>query len=325
MRIFILGSGNWGTTLALILSQKRDVTLWTIDEEEAKVIEDKRENIYSLPGVKLPRNIKVEKKYTTKIKSNDILVVAVPSRKIEEIAQELRREKLTDCVLVNVSKGVKHTTLRTIKETFESYLPNIRFANLSGPTIAKELAEGLPAKAVLAAADVGLLFELQEAFDNDLLKFEFSRDVEGIELAASLKGLIAIAVGLADGFGYKTNVFGLVMTYGLNEFNTIMEFLGVNTKTVYGIAGMGDLITTCLSENSRNRRFGKYLALGYSLEEALNEVGMVVEGVSMAKTIRKLTKFNLSIPLIDTISRIIFDDIDDIKTELMSTLNSISN
>ncbi|MEA1972847.1 MAG: NAD(P)H-dependent glycerol-3-phosphate dehydrogenase, partial [Candidatus Cloacimonadota bacterium] len=166
--------------------------------------------------------------------------------------------------------------------------------------------------------------KLQEIFENDLLKFEFSKDVEGIELSASLKGLIAIAVGLADGYGFQTNVFGLIMTYGLHEFNQVMNFLGVSTKTVYGIAGMGDLITTCLSENSRNRRFGKLLAEGKDRETALEEVGMVVEGVSMAKTVRKFTKFNLTIPLISTIAKIIFEDVDDIKAELMNTINQIS-
>ena len=140
-----------------------------------------------------------------------------------------------------------------------------------------------------------------------------------------MKGLIAIAVGLADGFNFKTNIFGLIMTYGLNEFRIVMEFLGVQTKTVYGIAGMGDLITTCISENSRNRKFGKLLALGFSRENALKEVGMEVEGVSMAKTIQKLTKFNISIPLISCVTRIIFDDVPHIKEELINTLNSISN
>ncbi|MDP8220839.1 MAG: glycerol-3-phosphate dehydrogenase, partial [Candidatus Stygibacter frigidus] len=199
-----------------------------------------------------------------------------------------------------------------------------KFANLSGPTIARELAEGLPAKAILSSKDVSLLLQLQEILDNDLLKYEFSRDVIGNELAAAMKGLIAIAVGISDGLGFKTNVFGLIITYGLWEFETVMKFLNVPTQTVYGIAGMGDLITTCISENSRNRTFGKYLAQGYSLEDALLKVGMEVEGVSMAKTIRKLAQFNLSIPLVSCITRIIFDGVEDIRKELLDTLNSIS-
>jgi glycerol-3-phosphate dehydrogenase (NAD(P)+) len=226
--------------------------------------------------------------------------------------------------MVNVSKGVEHTNLMTVGHTLCTRMPRMRFATLSGPTIARELAEGLPAKAVLASKDVALLFHLQTILDNDLLKFEFSRDIRGVELAASLKGLIAIAVGIADGLGFKTNITGLIMTYGLREFNTVMQFLGVQSETVYGIAGMGDLITTCMSPNSRNRRFGQFLAKGLSRDEALQEVGMVVEGVTMALTIQKLAKFNLSIPLISCITRIIFEDVKDIRGELIATLNNIS-
>jgi len=225
---------------------------------------------------------------------------------------------------VNASKGVEHTTLKTVWETMMDRIPTLKFANLSGPTIAREIAEDIPAKAILAARDIALLFQLQQKLENNLLKFEFSRDIKGVELASALKGLIAIAVGIADGVGFKTNVFGVIMTYGVHEFVTIMKFLGVYHKTAYSIAGMGDLITTCISENSRNRKFGKLLGLGHSRDEALQEVGMVVEGVSMAKTIDKLAKFNLSIPLISCVTRIIFEDVKDVKKELLTTLNSIS-
>ena len=318
MRITVIGSGNWGTTLAILFCQHNDVRLWTIDQREAGIINDKRENVISLPGVPLPASLTVEAKFATPVQADDVLVIAVPSRKVEDLAAELH--DVPPCVVLNASKGVKHTDLSTIGEVFARMLPQARFANLSGPTIARELAEGLPAKAILASDDVALLFRLQEGLANDLLHFEFSRDVQGIELCASLKGLIAIAVGLADGFGFKTNIFGLIMTYGLDEFTRVMEFLGVRTKTVYGIAGMGDLITTCLSENSRNRRFGRLLAQGRTRDEALAEVGMEVEGVSMAKTVQKLAKFNLSIPLINCVTRIVFDQVDDRRAELLETL-----
>jgi glycerol-3-phosphate dehydrogenase (NAD(P)+) len=323
-KIVVIGSGNWGTTLALLFSRKNKIFLWTLSKKEADEINKNGENKNFLPGIKLNSNIIAEEKFTSPVNKNDILIIAIPSRKIEGLVQEMAARKIEECIIVNASKGVEHSTLKTVSETILAKLPKIRFANISGPTIARELAEGLPAKAILASQDLDLLFYLQEILENDLLKFEFRRDVEGIELAASLKGLIAIAVGLSDGFGFKTNVFGLIMTYGLHEFKTVMEFLGVRSSTVYSIAGMGDLITTCISENSRNRKFGKLLAQGFSRDEALKKVGMEVEGVSMAKTIRKLAKFNLSIPLISCVTRIIFEDVKDRKTELMNTLNSIS-
>lgn len=323
-KVIVIGSGNWGTTLALLFSQKNKVYLWTIDQKEADKLNKNHENRDFLPGVKLPENIIIEKKFTRTINPDDIVVIVIPSRKIEDLIAEFKEHDIDDCIIVNASKGVKHSSLMTVGQTFISQMPKIKFAALSGPTIARELVEGLPAKAVLASKNVSLLLQLQETFSNDLLTFEFSRDIKGVELAASLKGMIAIAVGISDGLGFKTNIIGLIMTYGLREFDTVMKFLGVKYSTVYGIAGMGDLITTCISENSRNRKFGKLLAQGKSLEEALQEVGMEVEGVSMAKTIQKLSKFNLSIPLISCITRIIFEDVKDIRKELLDTINNIS-
>ncbi|MCK4312053.1 MAG: NAD(P)H-dependent glycerol-3-phosphate dehydrogenase [Candidatus Cloacimonetes bacterium] len=323
-KIIIIGSGNWGTTLALLLCKKHKIYLWTIDQNEADEINKTRENKLSLPGIKLPVNIIVEKKFSRKIETEDIVIIAIPSRKIRQLVDEFYKNEANKFIALNASKGVKHSTLMTVGQTIASKLPEVKYASLSGPTIAKELAEGLPAKAVLASRDIPLLVSLQQILENDFLKFEFSRDVNGIELAAAMKGLIAIAVGISDGLGFKTNIFGLIITYGLREFRTVMEFLGVQTSTVYGIAGMGDLITTCISRNSRNRKFGKLLAEGYSRDEALKKVGMEVEGVSMAKTVQKLAKFNLSIPLISCITRIIFEDVKDIKKELLDTLNSIS-
>ncbi len=266
----------------------------------------------------------MEKKFSRQINPKDIVIVAIPSRNIHYLIDDFFANKAEEFVLVNASKGVEHTTLMTVLEIIKERMPFVKFANLSGPTISRELAEGIPAKAVLASRDIAILFELQQALENNLLKFEFSRDVKGVELAAAMKGLIAITVGIADGLGFKTNVFGLIMTYGVHEFVTIMKFLGVYHKTAYSIAGMGDLITTCISENSRNRKFGRLLAQGYSRDEALKEVGMEVEGVSMAKTIIKLAQFNLSIPLISCVTRIIFEDVKDIRKELLDTLNSIS-
>ncbi len=322
-KIIVIGSGNWGTTLAMIFSQHHKVYLWTINKQEADSINKTRESQF-LPDIKLPDNIIVEKKFSRQIDSNDIVIIAIPSRFIDDLTNEFIEHKTEEFIIVNASKGVEHKTLKTVWETVMAKLPKVQFANLAGPTIAREIAEGIPAKAILAARDVALLFLLQNKLENDLLKFEFSRDIKGVELASALKGLIAIAVGMADGLGFKTNIFGLIITYGMNEFVTIMKFLGVYHKTAYGIAGIGDLITTCISENSRNRKFGKLLAQGYSTGEALKEVGMVVEGVSMAKTINKLAKFNLSIPLISCVTRIIFEDVKDVRKEMLDTLNSIS-
>lgn len=319
----MLGTG--GTTLAILLAERNMVYLWTRTAEEAQEINQKRENVSYLQGVPLPSTILVEIVFNRAIEPEDIVLLAIPSRKIEEFFRECASKGYTRFTLVNASKGVEVNSLKTIQQTAKEILPQLCFVNLSGPTIAKEIAQGLPAKAILASENVDVLFKVADIFRNGLLQFSYSTDVKGIELASAMKGLIAIGIGLADGCGFKTNIFGLIMTYGLQEFTKVMEFLGVNTSTVYGIAGAGDLITTCLSENSRNRRFGYYLAIGQSREQALQSVGMEVEGVSMAKTVQKLTAFQLSIPLISFITRVIFDEIKDIKRELIQTLNAINN
>ncbi len=319
MKIYVLGAGNWGTTLALVFAKKNQVVLWTNTKDEADQINLDKENKQFLPGFILPDSIIAEQKYTSKIEEGDILIVGVPSRKVTEICQELKSHNYSDLIYVNVSKGVQHKSLKTIHEIVKEILPSVRFANLSGPTIAREIAEGLPAKAVLASDNIELLFYLQSQLENSQLFFEFSTDVKGIELTSSLKGLIAIAVGIADGLGYKTNIYGLLMTKGLAEFYKLMKFFNVNPKTVYGIAGMGDLITTCLSENSRNRQFGKLLAQGFSVNDALEKVGMEVEGVSMAKTVMKLTRLNISLPLISFVVDAINGEAD-IKNDLLEVL-----
>jgi len=315
MKIIVIGSGNWGTVLAHLFADDVTVYLWTLTQEEADDINKTHQNKASIPGAELSHLIVAEVKFARPIDHDDIVVVAVPSRKIPDLAEEIKSYGYNHFILVNASKGVRHDNLKTISEIFAEILPDVRFANLSGPTIAREFMEGLPGKAILASRDIDLLFLCQNALKNPLLHFEFSTDVQGVELASSLKGLIAIAIGIVDGLGYKTNVYGLIMTYGLAEFGELMTFLRVDPKTIYGIAGMGDLITTCLSENSRNRQFGKYIAQGYSVDEALNLVGMEVEGVSMAKTIKKFVALQLYLPLISFVTESILKEEEHISKE----------
>ena len=323
MKIIVIGSGNWGTVLANLFAESQKVFLWTLTQIEADEINKSHENKAFLNGIKISENIFAEVKFSRCIEIEDIVVIAIPSRKILDLAIEFKTNNYEKFILLNASKGVRHDNLKTIGEIFNEILPDVRFANLSGPTIAKEFTEGLPAKAILASHDIDLLFLCQQKLKNSLLYYEFSTDVKGVELASSLKGLIAIAIGIVDGLGYKTNVFGLIMTYGLNEFGRLMKFLNVDPKTIYGIAGMGDLITTCLSENSRNRRFGKLLAEGHSTDEALNLVGMEVEGVSMAKTVRKFVALQLHLPLISFVTDAILYSESDICKE--QKINHLKN
>jgi len=320
----ILGAGNWGTTLALEFAHCSSVTLWTQTEKQADLISKGRINKKYLPGIKLPKAIKVEQMFSSPIPKGAWLVLAIPSSKMAEVCHRLRGEVHEGQTVINVSKGVAVNSLTPLSKIIEEKLKNINLAVLSGPTIAREIAAGEPARAVLASKNVETLLELKKSLKLPHLTFEMSRDVEGSELCAALKGIVAIGVGIAEGLGLHANIQSAIMTYGLNEFGTIARFLHVPEKTIYGLSGMGDLITTCISPNSRNRRFGRLLGQGKKRSTALKEVGMVVEGIIMAKSIVELSRFNLNIPLFKALSKIIFQEKRNVRKTLMDTLNGIN-
>jgi len=320
----ILGAGNWGTTLAVEFSRCCCVRLWAESKAYADAINGHRENRQFLPGIKLPKSVIVEPKYASRLGPEDFLILAVPSSQMVAVCREIKSRVHPGQIVINVSKGVVSDNLKTMSEIIESELENIHFVVLTGPTIAREVASGEPARAVLACRDVGTLLTLRKNLKLPHLSFEMSRDVKGSELCAALKGIVAIGVGIAEGLNLHSNVQSVIMTYGLNEFKKIADFFHIPEKTIYGLPGMGDLITTCISPDSRNRRFGRLLGQGVPLKKALKEVGMVVEGVSMARTIVELAHFNLDIPLFKCMARIIFEAPRDIYLELTETLKSIN-
>jgi glycerol-3-phosphate dehydrogenase (NAD(P)+) len=205
-------------------------------------------------------------------------------------------------------------------QLLQETIPESPVTVLSGPNIARELATGLPSKAVLASHNLTALTRVSRILSNKTLTFELSRDIEGVELCAALKGVIAVGVGIADGLALGNNMIALLMTYGLREFVEIADFLEIRHKTVYGIAGLGDLITTCISPNSRNRRFGRLLGQGLAVDQALSEVGMVVEGVQMARTVVEMGDLNICIPLFTTIAKVLFEGTTNLRDEFVRCL-----
>lgn len=307
MKIHVIGAGNWGTTLANIFSKKNEVLLWTSSQEFADEINNTRENKRYIKGLILNGNLLAVKSFTVDINDDDLIVIAVPSYALPELSIHLQSH-LKNQIIVCATKGFENHTLRTMGEVLSANLPNSPIIALSGPNIAREIAQGKPTKAVLASENLIAVTKAIKYLNNDLLSFEVSRDIKGVELCAALKGIIAIGVGISDALELGDNFISLLMTYGLREFSEIAKFLGIDRKTIYGIAGLGDLIATCLSKNSRNRKFGYLLGKGYSRDEALKEVGMVVEGVQMAKTIMGLEELNVSIPLFSIITKTIFNE-----------------
>jgi len=319
MKIVVIGAGNWGTTLAKLFAEINQVILCTHSNEHADEITTLRENRRYLPGAALPERLTATALAGYCFDPDDIVVLAVPSRALPELLQSLH-PRLSGNPLVCATKGFQHATFKTMGQLVRETIPESPLIVLSGPNIARELAVGLPSKAVLASHDLTALTRVARVLKNETLIFELSRDLDGVELCAALKGVIAVGVGIADGLALGDNMTALLMTQGLREFVEIAEFLEIRHKTIYGIAGLGDLIATCISPNSRNRRFGRLLGQGVPTDEALAQVGMVVEGVQMARTIVEMGDLHISIPLFTTIARAIFVEKRSLQDEFTACL-----
>ncbi|RII29511.1 MAG: glycerol-3-phosphate dehydrogenase [Geobacter sp.] len=319
MTIHVIGAGNWGTTLAKLFAGTNRVSLCTHSSEHAAEINIQRENQRYLPGIPLPGSLTAVALADAVFDADDVVVLAVPSRVLPEVSRQLRTA-VVGLPLICATKGFQHASFKTMGQLVREMIPESPLIVLSGPNIARELASGLPSKAVLASHDLTALTRVARTLRNETLVFELSRDVDGVELCAALKGVIAVGVGIADGLALGDNMTALLMTYGLREFVEIAEFLEIRHKTIYGIAGLGDLITTCISPNSRNRRFGRLLGQGTGTKEALSQVGMVVEGVQMARTIVEMGDLNISIPLFTMIARAIFEEGIPLRDEFVNCL-----
>lgn len=318
-RLVILGAGNWGTALATLYAERRPTLLWTRTPDQAERMARERENHAYLPGVTLPGELAVEPAGGSDLEPEDALLIAVPSHKVRSAVQPVTGQ-LAGRLVINAAKGFEHESLKTMSEVLIELLPESDIVSLSGPNIAREIAAGKPARAVLAGKRLEALSRAMRLLRHDRLIFETSRDLRGVELCASLKGILAIAIGLADGHDLGDNFIGLLMTYGMREFVTLATFMGAAESTVYGIAGLGDMVTSSLSPSGRNRRFGQLLAQGRDSEAALGEVGMVVEGVEMLKTVTRLEELNLPLPLFSTIQHIVFEQPPDPGERLVETV-----
>lgn len=296
MSLVILGSGNWGSALATVLAPGAEVVLWTRSDSK---------------GGPTPRDgssgtIVRERMYSRPLSEDDILIIAVPSAAIRDVGQQLSDHLgKTSITIVSASKGLSQPGFRTMSQVLLEALPHCRVAVLSGPNIASEVGAGKPAKAVLAAYDVACLTQLRKELDNDTLKFELSLCAVEVEFCAALKGVIAIAVGIADGLDLGRNFVGLLLTYGIHEFMAVGQFLRISTHEVLSIAGLGDLITTCWSTESRNYKFGRLLARQVPSAKALKEVGMVVEGVRVATDIAGLASLNVAVEIFGSVAAVI--------------------
>lgn len=306
----VLGAGSWGTALSVLLCDNgHQVTTWSIDENEVKMLNEKREHETKLPGVKLPDQLVVTNNLEEAIKGKDFLVLAVPSPFTRSTAAKMKPYVAEGQIIVDVAKGIEESTLMTLSEQIRQEIPQADVAVLSGPSHAEEVGRRLPTTCVIGAETKETAEYLQSMFISKVFRVYTSPDILGIELGGSLKNVIALAAGIADGLGYGDNTKAALITRGIAEIARLGVKMGGKVESFTGLTGIGDLIVTCASVHSRNRRAGYLIGQGMSVQEAMDEVKMVVEGVYSAKAAAKLAeKYGVSMPIVEEVNKVLFED-----------------
>lgn len=305
----VIGAGSWGTALSVLLNDNgHQVTIWSIDPEEVKMLDEQREHVKKLPGVKLSDQMIITGNLKEAIEGKDFLVLAVPSPFTRATAKKMCPYVVEGQKIVDVAKGIEESTLKTLSQQIEEEIPQADVAVLSGPSHAEEVGRKLPTTCVVGAKSKATAEYLQKAFISPVFRVYISPDILGIELGGSLKNVIALAAGMADGLGYGDNTKAALITRGIAEIARLGVKMGGKVETFTGLTGIGDLIVTCASVHSRNRKAGYLMGQGKSMKEAMDEVQMVVEGVYSAKAAAKLAeKYDVSMPIVTAVNEILFD------------------
>ena len=305
----IIGAGSWGCALSWLLSNNgNQVTVWSIMEDEVSMLRNCHEHKDKLPGVILPDDMEFTTDLESAVKDKDLLVLAVPSPFTRSTAGKMAPFIKEGQKIVNVAKGIEDVTLMTLSEIIEQEIPKADVAVLSGPSHAEEVGKGIPTTIVVGSKKKDTAEYIQSLFMSDVFRVYTSSDVPGIELGAALKNVVALAAGMADGLGYGDNTKAALITRGIAEIARLGINMGGRIETFYGLTGIGDLIVTCASMHSRNRRAGILIGKGVSMEEAMKEVKMVVEGVYSAKAGYALAqKYQVNVPVIEQVNKILFE------------------
>lgn len=308
--ICIIGSGSWGVALGIHLAKLgNNVKIWSFAEEEANLINNEKKCKF-LPNVILPEGIYCTTSYKEAIDGSDIILHVTPSKFTRNIVKEYKKY-VTNQPVVICTKGFEKETLSTLDTVMQEEMPEVKLAVLSGPSHAEEVSIGIPTAMVIAAEDVKLANDLRDIFMNENLRVYTSQDVKGVELGGALKNIIAFCAGIAAGLGLGDNSFAALITRGLHEISLLGEILGGNKQTFYGLTGLGDLIVTCLSEHSRNRRAGKLLGQGMKIEDIRKEIGMVIEGVDNIEVAYELSKkYNLDMPIVKAVYQVLYEGLE---------------
>ncbi|MBQ1801721.1 NAD(P)H-dependent glycerol-3-phosphate dehydrogenase [Lachnobacterium bovis] len=320
-KIGVIGAGSWGIALSKVLADNgHDIVVWSIVEDEIKMLKEKKEHVDKLPGVKLPDSIKYTTSIQEAIDEKEIIILAVPSVFTRSTAKTMAPYVKKGQIVVCVAKGIEDKTLKTLAEIVTEEIPVAQVAVMCGPSHAEEVGAGLPTTLVAGAKEKVIAETIQDTFMNEVFRVYTSPDILGMELGGSLKNVIALAAGMADGLGYGDNTKAALITRGIAEISRLASKMGANMETLYGLTGIGDLIVTCESKHSRNRKAGMLIGQGYTMDEATKEVKMVVEGIFSAKAALALgKKYDVELPIIKEVNKVLFEDkkAKDAVTDLM--------
>ncbi len=307
-KIAVIGAGSWGTALAVMLEQDgHDVTMWARNTEAVETMKKTKENKQYLPGVLLGENIDVTTDAQKAISGKEIVISAVPSRAVRETMTRFADLFQKDTIVVNVAKGLEQGSLLRLSEVIKECLPNCHPCVLSGPSHAEEVGRQIPTACVIATEETDIAKMIQKEFMNPNFRVYTNHDMIGVEIGAALKNIMALAAGMSDGLGFGDNTKAALMTRGMTEMTRLGIAMGGKAETFAGLSGIGDLIVTCTSMHSRNRRAGILLGQGKSLAETLAEVKMVVEGINTVQAACELAKkYHVSMPITEEINQVLF-------------------
>ena len=311
-QIAIIGSGSWGVALAIHLAKNgNSVKIWSFSDEEANLINNEKRCMF-LPNVELPENIKCYTNYEDVIPNTDLILHVTQSKFTRNTVKsyknfvDVQKQPIVIC-----SKGIEKDTTMTLDEVISQEIPNVKVGALSGPSHAEEVAIGIPTALVIASKDEYTKNLVQDVFMNERMRIYSSNDVKGVEIGGALKNIIAFCSGIAVGIGCGDNTYAALITRGLVEIRKLGIALGGENNTFYGLTGLGDLIVTCLSEHSRNRKAGKLIGQGKTVEETKKEVGMTIESIDNIEVAKILIdKYSLELPIFSTVYNVLYNNLD---------------
>lgn len=307
--IGIIGSGSWGTAIAIHLAKLgNNVKIWSFSQEECDLI-NKEKKCKFLPNVEIPNGITCTTSYKEAIEGTDFIVHVTPSKFTRDTVKQYKQYIVNQPIVI-CSKGFEKDTLLTLDEVIKEEIPDAKIAVLSGPSHAEEVSIALETVLVVASKYDAVLKLVQDTFMSSKMRIYTSRDVKGVELGGALKNIIAFCAGVAAGIGLGDNTFAALITRGLAELTRLGIALGGQKDTLYGLSGLGDLLVTCLSEHSRNRRAGKLIGQGKTLEETKQEVGMVIESIDNIEVAHELGKLhNIEMPIVEAVYGILYENL----------------